>query len=170
MNRLVALLCLCLLMIGLTGCQREEARQLIAIKGKIFIFNVRLARAYAEITLTRQNGVPDGAMVVARFENPAGGPALQSAQKIFPAMTRIDLQSPDMACIVKDRPYAITITLAGPDGRTLQTIETTLSSSLDQTVLPTEALVTGPAYDANPAALAPDGTYRLQDRTGCPQH
>ena len=63
---------------------------------------------------------------------------------------------------------AITITLAGPDGRTLQTIETTIVSSLDQTILPKHALVTGPAYDRNSQAVGPDGTFILNDRSGCP--
>lgn len=143
------------------GCQRE-AEDYISVDGKIFIFNIRLARAYYALTLNRKEATPDGAVVIAEFENPAGGEALVSRQKVFPNMKRIDLQSPDVECVVADRPYRISIRLEDQSGKILQTIDTTLSSTIDQSVMPEKPLVTGAAYDRNPEAFAADGKVKLR--------
>ncbi|MDH6266781.1 hypothetical protein M2360_002177 [Rhizobium sp. SG_E_25_P2] len=148
----------------LAGCQRE-ANDYLSINGKIFIFNVRLSKAYYTLNLNRLADVPDGSMVTAEFENPAGGPPLSVTKKVFPNMTRIDFQSPDLDCIVADKPYAITITLRAPDGKEMQRIKTTLASTLDQTVMPEQALVRGNAYDKNPTAY--DATGHVKFRKAC---
>lgn len=143
------------------SCQREENDH-VSVNGKVFIFNVRLARAFYMLTLNRLESVPDDAVVRAEFENPAGGPALVTEQKVFPKMTRIDLQSPDVTCVVADRPYAIHIVVKTADGTVLQTLDTTLTSTLDQTVLPAHSLVLGAAYDKNPQAYGKDGKILFQ--------
>jgi hypothetical protein len=153
-----------LTVLALAGCQREDTDYL-SINGKIFIFNVRLSKAYYTLNLNRLAGVPDGSTVTAEFENPAGGPPLSVTRKVFAKMSRIDFQSPDLDCIVADKPYAITITLRDPGGEEMQTIKTTLASTLDQTVMPEQALVLGNAYDKNPAAYDADG--RVKFRTAC---
>jgi hypothetical protein len=145
------------------GCQRK-AEDYITINGKVFIFNIRNARAFYMLTLNRLPITPDDAVVVAEFENPAGGPPLVKEQKVFPKMTRIDLQSPDIDCVVTDKPYKIHIVLKSAEGDTLQTIDTTLNSTLDSTMLPASALVEGPAYDKTKAAYNPDGTIRFRKK------
>ena len=145
------------------GCQRE-ATDYITVNGKVFIFNIRNARAFYMLTLNRLPATPDDAVVIAEFENPAGGPPLIKEQKVFPKMTRIDLQSPDIDCVVTDKPYKIHITLKSAEGETLQTIDTTLNSTLDSTMLPASALVEGPAYDKTKDAYNPDGTIRFRKK------
>ena len=166
---MVAFTLLTILLGTLSACQREAEERYISVKGKIFIFNVRLARAFYEVTLNRHEAVPDGSMVVAQFEDPAGGPPFVSSQRVFPKMTRIDLQSPDATCIVEDRPYRIVIELKDPEGAVLQKIETTLVSTADQTLLPATSLVTGPAYDRNEAAFGKDGRIVMTDNAKCPK-
>ncbi|MBL0371254.1 hypothetical protein JJB09_04360 [Rhizobium sp. KVB221] len=143
------------------SCQRDEA-EYVKVNGKVFIFNVRLARAFYMLTLNRLEPLPDNAVVRAEFEDPAGGPPLISEQKVFAKMTRIDLQSPDLACVVADKPYAIHVIVRATDGKVLQTLDTTLTSTLDQTVLPAHALVLGAAYDRNPEAFGKDGKIQFQ--------
>lgn len=143
------------------SCQREKT-DYISVNGKIFIFNIKLARAYYMLDLNRLQATPDNSVATAEFENPAGGPPLVTEQKVFPKMTRIDLQSPDVNCVVAGKPYKIHITLKDPDGNVLQTLDTTLASTLDQTVMPAEALVVGAAYDKNPGAYNKDGTTKLR--------
>jgi len=145
------------------GCQRE-ATDYISVNGKVFIFNIRYARAFYMLTLNRLPATPDDAVVVAEFENPAGGPPLVKEQKVFPKMARIDLQSPDVDCVVTGKPYKIHIVLKSADGETLQTIDTTLNSTLDSTMLPASALVEGPAYDKTKDAYNPDGTIRFRKK------
>jgi hypothetical protein len=148
----------------LASCQREKI-DYISVQGKIFIFNIRLARAYYTLNLNRLQATPDGSMVTAEFENPAGGPPLIGEQKVFPKMTRIDLESPDLTCVIADKPYAIHITLKAPDGKVLQVLDTTLTSTLDQTVMPAEPLVEGAAYDRNPEAY--DKSGKIKFRQAC---
>lgn len=147
------------------GCTRE-ATDYISVNGKVFIFNLRYARAFYMLTLNRLPATPDDAKVVVEFENPAGGPPLIKEQKVFPKMARIDLQSPDVDCVVTGKPYKIKIMLKSATGETLQTIDTTLNSTLDSTMLPEHALVEGPAYDKTSDAYNPDGTIRFRKKCG----
>jgi hypothetical protein len=149
----------------LTNCQREP-EDYITIKGKVFIFNIRVASAFYMLTLNRLPTTPDDAVVVAEFEDPAGGPPLVKEQKVFPKMTRIDLQSPDLNCVVTGKAYKIKIMLKSADGEALQTIDTTLNSTLDETMLPEKALVKGAKYDRNPEAFNPDGTIKFRKKCG----
>jgi hypothetical protein len=147
------------------GCQRE-AEDYVSINGKVFIFNIRYARAFYMLTLNRLPATPDDAVVVAEFENPAGGAPLIKEQKVFPKMTRIDLQSPDVDCVVTDKPYKIKIMVRSANGETLQTIDTTLVSTLDSTMLPEHALFEGPVYDRTEEGFNPDGSIRFRKKCG----
>ncbi|MGV3552360.1 hypothetical protein [Rhizobium sp.] len=147
------------------GCQRAP-EEYISVNGKVFIFNIRNARAFYMLTLNRLPATPDNAVVVAEFENPAGGPVLVKQQKVFPKMTRIDLQSPDVDCVVTDKPYKIRIMLRNAEGETLQTIDTTLTSTLDSTMLPEHALFEGPVYTKTKDGYNPDGSIRFRKKCG----
>lgn len=134
----------------LCACQRETGPDPLQLTGKIFIFNYRLAYATYMITLTKKEQVPEGSTVMAEFEDPAGGAPLTLERKLFAKLDKVVLESPDITCVRKERPYAVTIRVKGPDGAVLQTIETTVVSDLDQDIMPAKALVEGPAYDKNP--------------------
>ena len=69
---------------------------------------------------------------MASFEDPAGGEAIVVRKKIWPNMAKTTIESPPLRCVVKDRPYKVSITIEGPDGAVMQTIETTMASSEDQ--------------------------------------
>lgn len=132
------------------GCQRETGGEPLHLTGKIFVFNYRLAYATYMITLNRTEPLPEGATITAEFENPAGGEPLVLQRKLFAAQEKVVLESPDVRCVKKARPYRVSITVEGPDGARLQALQTTVVSDLDQNVLPAHALVVGPAYDKNP--------------------
>lgn len=134
----------------LAACQRETGPDPLQLTGKMFIFNYRLAYATYMITLNRTEPLPEGATVIAEFENPAGGSPLTLKRQLFPKLEKVVLESPEITCVKKDRPYRVAIRVLGPDGNQLQAIETTVISDLDQSVLPAEALVVGPAYEKNP--------------------
>lgn len=134
----------------LSACQRETGPDPLQLTGKIFIFNYRLAYATYMITLTKKEPVPDGSIVTAEFENPAGGAPLTLERKLFARLDKVVLESPDITCVKKERPYAVTIRVKGPGGDVLQTIKTTVISNLDQDIMPAKALILGPAYDKNP--------------------
>ncbi|WP_413813741.1 hypothetical protein [Ensifer sp. LC163] len=134
----------------MAGCQRETGPDPLKLTGKMFVFNYRLAYAAYIITLSKLEPVPEGSIVIATFENPAGGEPLTLTRKLFPKLDRVVLESPDLTCVKKERPYAVTIEVKGPAGETLQTLETTVTSDIDQDILPAKPLVEGPAYHKNP--------------------
>ncbi|MET0597816.1 MAG: hypothetical protein ABWZ57_08095, partial [Mesorhizobium sp.] len=106
---------------------------------------------------------------VATFENPAGGEAIVVRKPIWPNTDKTTIESPPLRCVVKDRPYKVSIVIEGPDGALLQTIDTTMTSSEDQSLLPDRPLVVGPLYTPNPElAGRPGGKLDVTNEAGCP--
>ncbi len=145
------------LLLPLAACQRSDAGGPTEIEGKIFIFNYRLSTAVYEIALRKSGAIPEGSVVSTDYENPAGGPPIAQEMKIFPFWEKIALESPPLHCVVKDRPYHVTIRILGPDRAEIQKLETTVISSLDQSILAAKPLVVGPAYDKNPEIYGANG-------------
>ena len=152
----------------LTACQREAEQQLAELSGRIFVFNYRVATANYLVTLRRTGTLPEGGSVEAEFENPRGGNPLTIREKLFPMMEKISLASPPIECVRQDRPYAVKIRLLDSDGTPLQTIETTVTSNVDQSILPAKPLVVGPGYDPNPDVFKPDGSADYSPVADCP--
>lgn len=167
-NRLTLAVCLLAAATGLSACQRETGPDPLELTGKVFVFNYRLAYATYMITLIKTEPVPDGSTVVATFENPAGGPPLTVDRKLFAKLDKVVLESPELTCVEKQRPYSVTIEVKGPDGAILQTLKTSVTSSLDQDVLPAQALVVGPAYDKNPDVFKNGKTPEHFETARCP--
>lgn len=152
----------------LAACQRETGPDPLQLTGKMFIFNYRLAYATYMITLTKTEPVPDGSIVVTTFENPSGGPPLTLERPLFPKLDKVVLESPDITCVRKQRPYAVTIEVRTPDGTVVQTLKTSVISNLDQDILPAKALVVGPAYDKNPEVFKNGKAPAHFDTAQCP--
>lgn len=68
-------------MLALSGCQREEPREVAKISGRMFVFNYRVAIATYLVTLQRIAPVRDGSTVEATFENPRGGRTSTAARR-----------------------------------------------------------------------------------------
>jgi hypothetical protein len=157
---------LCSLILLMSGCQRDTEK-LVEVSGHIFVFNYRVATATALVTLQKTGPLPEGATAVAAFEDPAGGPAIIVEEKIFPAWEKVALQSPNLRCVRKDRPYAVTVRLRDASGRELQVLTTQLISDVDQSVLPEKPLVVGPGYDRNPEVFKADGSTDFASQEEC---
>lgn len=156
--------------LALFGCRKSDGEsELFRLDGKLFVFNYRVATAAYLVNLVPVQPVDDGQSVVARFEDPAGGAPIVVRQRIWPKLRKTTIESPSIFCVVKDRPYAVSIAIEGPDGHIRQTIDTTITSSLDQTILPDRPLVVGPVYTKNPD-LAGRPSGKLPEGTGvaCP--
>lgn len=147
---------------------KESEGRLFEISGKIFVFNYRLARATYVVTLRPLQPMGEGQVAVASFQNPAGGAPLVVEQKVWPKLDKVSLESPALTCIVKNKPYAIAISIKGADGAVLQKIDTTLMSTEDQSVLPDRPLVIDQLYTANPdLAGHPDGKLPGEPKPDC---
>ncbi|MGB8817636.1 MAG: hypothetical protein WCC66_06910 [Rhizobiaceae bacterium] len=151
------------------GCREQSPDDYVSLTGKVFIFNYRVATATYVVTLGKLKPIPDGATVTGQFENPDGGEPHVVLQKIWPDVQKIVLESPALTCVRKDRAYKISVVIKDGDGKALQQVDTTLTSTLDQDILPDRPLVVGPVYTPNPDLVGhPDG--KLGDAPGaCPQ-
>jgi hypothetical protein len=152
----------------LAACQRETGPDPLKLTGKMFVFNYRLAYATYLVTLEQTEPLPEGSIVKAEFENPAGGTPLTLERKTFPNLTRVVLESPDITCVKKNQPYTVTIAVIGPDGDRLQSLETQVTSSADQSILPAKALVVGPGYEKNPEVFKDGKAPEHFEMATCP--
>ncbi|AOF92150.1 hypothetical protein [Sinorhizobium sp. RAC02] len=156
------------LVLLLAACQRETGPDPLKLTGKMFVFNYRLAYATYLVTLEQTEPLPEGSVVKAEFENPAGGAPLTLERKIFPNLPRVVLESPDITCVKKGPPYKVTIAVIGPDGGSLQSLETQVTSSADQSILPAKALVVGPGYEKNPEVFKDGRAPEHFEMSTCP--
>ncbi|MBS3647852.1 hypothetical protein KEU06_04315 [Pseudaminobacter sp. 19-2017] len=159
----VAGACLALVSCRDSGAAGEHFR----IDGKLFVFNYRVATATYLVNLVPVEPLGDGQTAVATFEDPAGGEPIVVREKIWPKLEKTTIESPPLRCVVKDRPYAVSIRIENADGAVLQTIETTMTSSENQSILPDKPLVVGPLYTPNPELAGRPGGH-LPDQGGAP--
>lgn len=156
--------------LALGACRESGTDRLFEVSGRVFEFNYRLAQATYVVILNPLRPMQEGQVAEVDFENPAGGPPLSVTQRIYPKMRHVTLTSPPLSCVVKDRPYAISIRIRDKDGTVLQTLETTLASTQDQTDLPDAPLVLGSRYVLNPALAGhPDGRLPNAPKPVCPK-
>ncbi len=156
-------------LLGIASC-RESAGpgEYFHIAGKLFVFNYRVATATYLVRLAPLAPVDDGQTAVANFEDPAGGDDIVVKQKIWPKSEKTTIESPPLRCVVKDKPYKVTIRIQAADGTVRQTIETTMTSSEDQSILPDKPLVVGPVYTPNPElAGSPSGKLPNLEKAPC---
>ncbi len=151
----------------INGCTDTSRTGYLELTGRVFIFNPRIAEATYVVTLAVLKQPPDGSRIEARFDNPAGGDALKLVQNLRRGQTKISLESEPLQCIKKDKPYAFKVRLLSGDGTELQVIESSIRSTLDQSVMPDQPLVEGPGYDPNPALKGNSGGHILRQRE-CP--
>lgn len=156
--------------LGISACRESGGEgEFFAVAGKLFVFNYRVATATYLVNLVPLQPVEEGQTAVASFENPDGGETIVVRKKIWPNMAKTTIESPPLRCVVKDRPYKVSITIEGSDGAVRQTIETTMASSEDQSLLPDRPLVVGPFYTPNPdLAGHPGGKLPYPDAPPCP--
>lgn len=166
----VALALALLSTIALGACRQSEDGTYFEVSGRLFEFNYRLARATYVVTLNPLRPMEDGQVAVVTFENPAGGAPFVVDQPIWPKMQHVTLTSPALTCVIKDRPYAVSIRIQDATGKLLQTLQTTLISDEDQSVLPDRPLVLGSVYELNPELAGhPDGRLPGEPKPNCPK-
>lgn len=155
---------------ALAGCRDSDEAEHFALDGKLVVFNYRVATARFLVNLKHLRMPGEGEVAVATFENPAGGEPLEVREKIWPAASKTTLTTPPLRCIVKDRPYTVAIRIEDSSGKSIQTIDTTVTSSEDQTLLPDKPLVVGPLYTPNPEMRPRSAEERAAAaRKDCPQ-
>jgi hypothetical protein len=147
-----------------SGSEAERFR----LDGKLFVFNYREATATYLVNLAPNRPVEEGQTAVVSFEDPAGGLPIVVRRKIWPLQTRTTIESPPLSCVVKGRPYDVSIAIEDASGATVQEIRLTMTSSEDQDILPDLPLVVGPGYTPNPALAGHPGGKLPGKKAPCP--
>jgi hypothetical protein len=138
-------------MAGVAGCRDTGAEgEYFEVSGKLFVFNYRVATATYLVTLNPLQPMQEGQTAVATFQDPAGGEPIVVRQKIWPKLDKTTIESPPLRCVAKDKPYSVSIAIEEEGGNVVQKLDTTITSNLDQSVLPDRPLVVGPIYTPNP--------------------
>ncbi len=152
---------------SLSACQREKSEELFKVTGRIFVFNYRISEASYMVTIEQQVQIPDGLSIVATFQDPTGGAPIEIIRTAWPKLKRVLLASPPIRCVKAGIAYTVDITVKNVEGQTLQTIATTVTSNIDQSVLAAKPLLVGPGYEPNREVFKNNGADFSPD-ANCP--
>ncbi|MBK8907876.1 MAG: hypothetical protein IPM60_08200 [Rhodospirillales bacterium] len=144
------------LVLALPGCDQEPEPPSLEIIGGGFIFNYRLAEAYWGITARTLGGVPEEAVLEARFENPGGGEAIVVRQPTRRGRDRYKFETPPLASVEAERDYGVELRLLDPATEAvIATAGRQFRSQIGSDVLPPRPLTFGPGYHNAPANAGP---------------
>jgi hypothetical protein len=144
-NRRVALLALVLA----AACPQDDGPYLEFLGGG-FVFNYRLAEADYGFVVKRVRRLPEGTVIEARLEDPAGGEPFVLRQSARWDQLEYVFRSPPVRGVKAGRDYRVEVRLLEPGGRLLASYARTFRSDVDQEVLPERAPVVGPGYQPAP--------------------
>jgi len=132
-----------------SGCG-EETGDYVEITGGGFQYNYRLSEATYTLVASKRRSVPAGTVFIAEFENPEGGPRLVARLESIERQQRFPLTSPPVKGIRGGQTYAATLRLETPEGKPIESHETTYTAKLDSAILGDKPLTIGPGYARNP--------------------
>jgi hypothetical protein len=98
----------------------------------------------------RLRRVPEGTIVEARLENPAGGPPFVLRETARWDRLEYVFRSPPVRGVRAGRDYRVEVRLIDPGGRVLASYARAFRSEVDQSALPPQPPVVGPGYQAAP--------------------
>lgn len=102
--------------------------------------------------MKRLRRLPEGAILEARLENPAGGAPFVIRETASWDRLEYVFRSPPVRGVKAGRDYHVEVRLIDPaDARVFATYTRAFRSDVDQSVLPERAPVAGPGYQAAPA-------------------
>ena len=115
-----------------------------------FVFNYRLAEADYGFVVKRLRRIPEGTIIEARLEDPAGGEPFVIRETASWDRLEYVFRSPPVRGVRAGRDYRVEVRLLEPGGRLLATYARTFRSDVDQEVLPERAPVVGPGHQPAP--------------------
>ncbi len=134
---------------GLAACE-DANKPPLAMAGGGFIFNYRIAEVFYGVSLKPQRRLAADAVLEGEFENPAGGPNLIVRETLGPNPKLLyALQTPPLKGVKAGRPYKVNVRLL-EGGKITARLERTITSDLDQDMIPDAPLTIGPGYTRNP--------------------
>ena len=135
----------------LAACGDDPRRPWIRIDGGGFIFNYRIAEAFYGVSVKPMRRLPEGTVLEAEFQDPAGGPPHIVRETVAAPQLGYSLSSPPVKGVVAGRDYRVVVRVReAKTGHELARIEQSFRSDLDQSILPEKPLTVGPGYTPNP--------------------
>ncbi len=114
----------------LGACSEDPDAPYFAFGGGGFVYNYRIGEVYYGFVAQPRRKLPADAELVARFENPAGGPEIEVREPVEPGKTQYMFRTPPVKGVLKDRPYAVSLTLREKgSGREINRISRTFTST-----------------------------------------
>jgi len=133
--------------LAVCGCAPEENRPYLKMVGGGFVFNYRLATADYGFVARVMHTLPDGTIVRATFEDPAGGDPIVVEQARRAGAVQYVFQTPPLQGVRRERDYRVVLALVdATTGTVIETHERTFRSDYDQEQLPAAPLTVGPGY------------------------
>ena len=131
------------------GRSRKSDSPYVAFTGGGFVFNYRMATAEYGFIVKMLRQPPTGTALEARFEDPAGGPALVVRSVHGWRQNGHAFNSPLVKGVTAGRDYKVELRLLAPaEGAKTPTVLATYTKSfrsdLDQAILPETPLTLGP--------------------------
>lgn len=170
-HRMRRLSCVAALLV-LVACGEDEGPEpYFEFAGGGFVFNYRQASITYGFVVRVVRQPPEGGMLEAVLEDPAGGPAIVLRQPVKSGRQSYKFESPPVTGVRKDTDYQVELRLfakvegAEAEGSAppLARITRAYRSQLDEEILPDSPLAVGPGYhrpDGSVPAPARDGGTR----------
>jgi hypothetical protein len=136
----------------LTACGEDGAdKPYLEFAGGGFVFNYNIAEAFYGFVARVVRRIPEGAILEAVFENPAGGDPLVVRQTAVAGRAEYVFRTPAVQGVEADRPYLVKLSVLEPGTeKLLASIEKSFRSTADQAILPKQPTTIGPGYQLNP--------------------
>ena len=145
MHRMKAIIAGFAVAILLLACSGETTT--LQIGGGGFVVNYRLGTiTYGFIVGAKGGALPSGSKIVATLENPAGGEPFRFEQATAAARKRYDFITPDLTGVMKDKAYAVSVSLVSATGVVLSTTGKSYTIEVDPAIVSGGPLTTGPGY------------------------
>lgn len=136
----------------LSGCADDPDRPYLEFAGGGFIYNYRLATADYGFVVRRVKKIPDGSIIEAELEDPAGGPPIILRQTTEWTRLSYKFETPPVKGIEAGRDYRVEVRLIDPGSRAVfARYSKSFHADVDQSILPDRPPVVGPGYQPNPA-------------------
>ncbi len=140
----------------LAACGNDDGKPYMAFGGGGFVYNYRIGDIYYGFVAQSQRRLPGDAELVARFEDPVGGPEIEVREPVVSGKAQYMFRTPPVKGVARDRPYKVSLALVETaTGREIERIARTFTSTADPALMPEGPLVVGPGYTPNPALAQP---------------
>ena len=137
-----------LVLLLLAGCGEDEIPQVEFVGGG-FVLNYRQAEMTYGFVARIKGEVPEGSVLEAVFEDPAGGPPIVIRQEIMPTRSSYKFETPPVEGVRKDHDYQVELRLLASQETAEAVIARSTrsySSQVGAETVPEQPLAVGPGY------------------------